>query len=199
MTSPVDVCEQAQGWLLMVILAVVAAAACGCRPQPDYGALGLVDVTGMVQIDGGPAAGCHVVFESEDGSFSHGITAADGRYRLMYTSERSGVLPGRKTVRITSCPVGDSTPAEGCRERIPAAYNAASTLVVEVPPTGGRFDFTIPAAERGLPPQPGEPDRRSGRGPERRPVRRASRSPAAGGSPARGCCRRRRFAARHRR
>lgn len=40
------------------------------------------------------------MFQSQDQTYSTGRTDAQGRYVLMFNSEKSGVLPGEKIVRI---------------------------------------------------------------------------------------------------
>ncbi len=129
------------GYALIALLLVIV----GCQRgrKPDYGSLGLANASGTVRLDGAPLANAHIVFEDEDGSFSHAVTDAAGRYRMMYSSEQSGVLPGRKTVRITLQPIGEDAPADRSGERIHAGYNEESQLTVEVVAGSNTFNFEL--------------------------------------------------------
>lgn len=89
-----------------------------------------------------------VIFENlENGTFSFGRTDATGRYTLMFDSVQPGVTKGRKTVRIkTAGSFGEGDPdarSTGVKELLPACYNSASTLTVEVtgPSTDVNFDL----------------------------------------------------------
>lgn len=140
---------------LCIILLLFASVTAGCpeRRRADYSSLGLVDVSGRVTLDGQPLAGASVCFEAEDRTFSQGQTDTAGRYRLMYNSEQAGVTPGRKTIRIrtavatvgeAAAPTEDHPAAPAPpRERLPACYNTASTLHVEVTPARRTFDFPL--------------------------------------------------------
>ncbi len=126
---------------LVALLVVIA----GCQRgrKPDYGSLGLANAIGRVRLDGAPLANAHIIFEDENGSFSHAVTDAAGRYRMMYSSEQSCVLPGKKTVRITLQPIGEDAPADRSGERIHAGYNEESQLTVEVAPGNNSFNFEL--------------------------------------------------------
>ncbi len=130
-------------------LAVVATAASlliGCQGgmQPDYAALNLAEVTGRVTYDGNPLADGYIIFENENGTFSYGNTDSSGSYRLMYNSEKSGIAPGMKTVRITGQSFSDEEEEfSDAPERIPAKYNTQSELRVEVVPGSQTHNFDL--------------------------------------------------------
>lgn len=125
---------------LILGLAAVALAGCGSGIETDYSHLDLVNVSGTVTYDGKPLPEALVTFEAEDGTFSYGMTDESGHYKLMFNSEKSGVLTGPKTVRIeTGVPISDEEGGgEGDVERprptvnVPAAYNSQSKLKVTV-------------------------------------------------------------------
>ena len=138
--------------------AVVASAAAllsGCSDPlaTDYSGLGLVEVSGTVTLDGDPLPGATVIFEADDQTYSFGRTDASGRYELMFNSEKSGVLPGRKIVRITMGPIGEEAdagePDEGGVSpapdgvAIPGRYHARSELTADVSAERHEFDFNL--------------------------------------------------------
>jgi hypothetical protein len=71
----------------------------------------------------------------------------------MFNSEKSGVIPGRKIVRITMGPVGEEADAGEADEgedspalpgaAIPARYNANSELTADVSAERKEFDFNL--------------------------------------------------------
>lgn len=92
---------------------------------------GPVPVEGVVTFDSKPLEGATVMFRPAQGRPSVGKTDAAGRYRLRYTSERDGAVPGTHVVSITTLDdSGDTGPTT--KEPIPAKYNSASELSVTV-------------------------------------------------------------------
>lgn len=130
-----------------VVVAVAAVAGCwSSTPRMDYSKAGLVEVGGTVRFGGEPLAGAIVLFENpENGTFSYARTDQAGRYALMFDSVQPGVTKGRKTVRIkTSGSLGEDDPgARSGPERIPARYNAESSLTVEVTADSSATDFDL--------------------------------------------------------
>jgi hypothetical protein len=132
---------------------VVVFLLAGCQKGTDYSDLHLVDVTGKVTMDGQPLPGVTVRFEGPPLRFAEGKTDASGNYRLMYDSNQAGCLPGDKTVRIMSGPVGEAAdedaPGEGAvavpisNVSIPAKYNRSSELRANVSPANKTFDFEL--------------------------------------------------------
>jgi hypothetical protein len=128
-------------------------AGCGGQRQVDYSGLGLVDVHGTVTLDREPLAGVQVVFEAADRTYSSGRTDASGRYQLMFNSEKSGVVPGVKTVRIRTAGAadeeesaareGEEAAAASTPETVPACYNAKSQLQVTVEGSSQTFNFDL--------------------------------------------------------
>ena len=102
---------------------------------------GLVAVEGNVTFDGQPVEEGSIAFEPADGAGpSAGGTIQQGKYAL---AADAGVLPGKKTVRITAVRKtgkqvagglsGDSeTMVDVVEKYIPAIYNEKSTLTCEV-------------------------------------------------------------------
>lgn len=127
---------------------------CGGVQPPDYQSLGLVEVSGKVTLDGAPLAGVTVIFESEDRSFSQGMTDAGGLYRLMYNSEQAGVKPGPKTIRIHSGELGEGAPEDGGEGEegqpappsgpaVPACYGVESKLRIDVTSSLGPVNLDL--------------------------------------------------------
>ena len=140
---------------------------CGVAPQTDYGKLGLVDVTGVVTLDGSALPYAVVTFENpETGQFSYGQTNDSGHYQMQLDSEMAGVVPGEKLVRISTTKKvlglntaeeggsseggeeegeGDAEPSTDARthELVPARYNKESELKVTVSDSEKTFDFEL--------------------------------------------------------
>jgi hypothetical protein len=133
---------------LVVLACVVAAIGCGPgRPTTDYQPLDLVNISGQVTLDGTPVVAAEVIAAAPNGSFSRGITDERGRYRLWFDSRRPGVTKGPKVVRIRGTPVADGetdpdTQPAGS-DALPARYNAASVLRIEVSRELSDVDFNL--------------------------------------------------------
>lgn len=149
-------------WVAMpAMLACLVAALVGCGGQnADYGQLGLVSISGTVTLDGEPVAGAAVYFYEPDESYCFGVTDAMGEYTMMLNSEKSGVTPGKKTVKISTAsnPLGDAAEspegemaeeedpdakAGGASEQIPACYNKDSKLEIDVSASDSSLDFEL--------------------------------------------------------
>jgi hypothetical protein len=129
-----------------VLLLAVVLAVSGCDSTAiDYSDLELIPVTGKVTLDDKPLVGARVRFIGDDGSGSEGVTDADGNYRLRYDSNKMGAKPGKKKVTITTAAVAamDDPDAPGEGERIPAKYNSATELTVEVYRGQTMHDFAL--------------------------------------------------------
>lgn len=124
-------------------VACLAVAACcgmltGCGGGPDdMPELG--QVAGTVTLDGSPLEGAEIAFQPTEGRPSHGTTDAEGKYTLKYTEQEEGARVGKHKVRITTyreADPGADDPAlqQALPERIPAKYNAETTLEAEVKP-----------------------------------------------------------------
>lgn len=137
-------------WAGLALLCL-ATGCWGGPPRMDYSKAGLVQVGGVVKLGGAPLPGALVIFENpENGTFSFGRTDAAGRYTLMFDSVQPGVTKGRKTVRIkTAGSFGEGDPdarSAGGKELVPACYNAASKLAVEVSGPSRDVNFELNAA-----------------------------------------------------
>lgn len=137
----------------LLLLVGLCITGCGGGLNTDYGKLDLASVTGTVKLDGQPLAGVMVKFEDEEQRFSSGITDSAGHYRLMFNSEKSGVLPGAKIVRFSSAAAADPEAASeednperpAPKEIIPACYNKESKIAVAVKSGSQSFDFDLKA------------------------------------------------------
>ena len=121
-------------WLLLAM----AAAGCGGA------GVTLGDVEGVVMLDGQPLANATVEFVPDTSVKnvrpSVGETGPDGKYKLRFTRERTGAVVGKHKILITTfSPTGDGK----FKERVPAIYNTASTLVREVQPQANWLDFDL--------------------------------------------------------
>jgi hypothetical protein len=143
--------------LFLFSLSVCCLSLTGCNGgvQADYDKLGLVEISGTVTLDGQPLSGAVVMFEAPDTTFCYGTTDASGRYTLKLNSEKTGVVPGEKVVRIsTTARTGeesinngdeedpDEKPADGA-EKVPACYHADSKITVQVTESDANFNFDL--------------------------------------------------------
>lgn len=124
--------------LLSCLCLMVIALGCNQQAAPDYASLGLAEVSGTIRMDQAPLANAHVMFEAPDKTYSFGKTNGSGKYTLMFNSQQSGVLPGKKIVRIQLGKFSeedDDEPAvgEGAADRDPVLE--ISTDASELPQT----------------------------------------------------------------
>lgn len=120
------------------ISSCVTTVACS-RKSP--GTPDLAAASGVVTLDGKPLGDAIVLFTSDAGMSSFGTTDTSGRYAVAYRSNLKGAAIGPSTVRITTNLT--QLPGAGYRDPIPAKYNTASTLKVEVKPGANTFDFPL--------------------------------------------------------
>jgi hypothetical protein len=124
----------------LLLMAVSSLGIAGCSSSsadmPE-----LAPVSGVVTLDGKPMSNVSVVFESENGQIATGHTDAEGHYELLFRDGEKGAEIGKNTVRIET--VLDAPPPPGYRDPIPAKYNKASQLTVEVKPGDNTHDFAL--------------------------------------------------------
>jgi len=128
------------GSVRLLLIAIFSTAILGCS-SPAADMPELAPVSGVVTLDGKPVTNASVVFESEKGQMAFGNTDAEGRYELNYRDGYKGAELGKNKVRIET--VLDAPPAPGYRDPIPAKYNRATELTVEVQPGANTHDFAL--------------------------------------------------------
>ncbi|EAQ80727.1 hypothetical protein DSM3645_11941 [Blastopirellula marina DSM 3645] len=105
----------------------------GCGPRGDKE---IVEVEGTITLDGQPLPGATVLFVPGKSRPSGGRTDENGHYELHYTDRQKGARIGLNRVQITTAQgpseTADGQPIAAIAERIPAQYNAASTLQFNV-------------------------------------------------------------------
>jgi hypothetical protein len=119
---------------------VVMLAGCGGGGGPPLGT-----VSGFVSLDGEPLKEATVTFAPASGRPSQGMTDGEGRFTLDYTPGRPGAVIGEHRVRISTegyVQRPDGT-VEERKERVPAAYNARSTLTATVQAGGNDCSFDL--------------------------------------------------------
>lgn len=124
----------------MIGVAFVSLLIAGCGSD-DRPALGRV--SGVVTIDGQPAAGIGVVFSQAGFRSSSGLTNDRGEYELQYLKGVRGAVLGEHRVRIES--VGNE--GDGPRLRIPRRYNRDTELTARVERGSNEFDFSLELGE----------------------------------------------------
>lgn len=142
---------------LLAVCICCSLSGCGVSPTADYSKINLLNGSGSVTLDGNPLSSAIVTFESEDGQFSYAMTDSNGRFKLQFDSVKSGVTPGKKTVRISTthkilglnAEEGDATESrEGSMkaspvELVPERYNKKSELTVVVSRDKSHFEFSL--------------------------------------------------------
>jgi hypothetical protein len=132
------------GWMAC---AALLSSGCGGASGPE-----LIAVCGTVLLDGKPLPNATVRFVPEvQGAEAvrpaSGVTDDNGRYALEYSSSRSGALPGKYKVVITTARAPDEdeegNPTPAVPETIQDVYNINSTLAADVGADKGEFDFKL--------------------------------------------------------
>lgn len=147
--------------LVIALVPLMWLSGCSATNDIDYGSVDLVSVSGSVALDGKPLTGAVITFEDPaNGTFSFARTDSDGEYTLQFDSQMDGVIPGKKTVQISTTrnvlglkgeegvEEGESSSEEGdtpkaAEEAVPACYNKESKLTVEVTSSTTTFDFDL--------------------------------------------------------
>jgi hypothetical protein len=129
---------------------------CGGSSDPDYGALGLVDISGIIKLDGTPVPDVEVRFvTADDRTYSIGRTDSKGFYQLMFDTSKSGIIPGKKIVQLYQRKPSESGTTEGnigdeegadpdmiiATGSIPGCYGPESKVEVEVLKSQTDFDI----------------------------------------------------------
>jgi hypothetical protein len=126
-----------------LILATLLLAVAGC----GKGDVQLSRVHGRVTLDGQPLARAAVILAPLGGAGgpAYAVTDDDGRYEVAYTHDRKGAVVGECIVRIKTGfqSIEDEEQRRVRRETVPERYNTQSTLVVNVQPGGGPYDFEL--------------------------------------------------------
>ena len=142
----------------LLICAVTLVAITGCSADADYyGQVNLVDVSGVIKLDGQPVSGAVVVFQDlKTGLESYAKTDSSGEYRLRFDSKKHGVIPGEKRVIVSTTLTipglesddegeeGEGNAASKRRDGIPAAYRGKKTVLrASVGDSDATFNFNL--------------------------------------------------------
>ena len=140
---------------LALALAFVSLVCSGCfGVSTDYSKVDIAQVSGTVTLDGKPLSGVTVLFEAPDQTVAFGTTDASGSYVLQFNTEKAGVTPGPKVVRIRGGGFGEDTEAaeeseeEGAAPApattdVPACYNSDSKLQATVASGSQTINFDL--------------------------------------------------------
>ncbi len=114
--------------LIASVLVVGSGLLSGCGSSGPT----IAPVVGKVLLDGSPLEGVMVEFQPTDkGRPSVGYTDEEGTFKLRYSRERWGALPGTHIVRVDfDHDAGSGTPRPSFK--IPRRYNVESELTQEV-------------------------------------------------------------------
>ena len=148
--------QRVVGAMLLCGLFLVTLAGCaGSKPDlPE-----VVPVTGVVTLDGAPAAGVNVTFipvGSTAGGASYGATDAGGKYELKSNDGRPGAAVGEFKVVCSKwvmpdgsdyvgVPGGPSPMEAGAKEKLSPKFSDenATALKATVPAGGGTVNFEL--------------------------------------------------------
>jgi len=129
--------------LVALWAAVLAAGGCSSRVRgmPDLAA-----VSGRIVLDGRPLAKVAVIFSSEKGHSSLGITDEQGHYSLKFIGNHRGAEIGRHLVALDGLGGLDHPPGPNFKNPVPAEFGVKSTLTADVKPGTNtiNFDLTTP-------------------------------------------------------
>jgi hypothetical protein len=126
--------------VLAAIVACCAVAGCG---EKIKGLPQLATVRGTITLDGKPLAKTGVIFSSEKGHSSIGVTDDLGRYELRFIRGYSGAEVGKHTVRLDGLSGLDHPPGPGFKNPMPAKFNSASKLTADVAPGDNTINFDL--------------------------------------------------------
>ncbi len=138
--------SRVRSWVAFLALPSLVGFGCGSGDG-----LPRQPISGTVALDGRPLDGGRIEFQPVGPGVATGAAIEQGSYRV---AREAGPTPGRYRVNISS-PVETGGPSEpegsapgrgqpGATERIPARYNASSTLTVEVKANStDPIDFTL--------------------------------------------------------
>ncbi len=130
-------------FVFSAICGVLLFTGCGGSSNGRYA------LSGSVNFQGAPLDSGAIEFVAPDASQQTGGTIQDGSYSI---PAANGLPPGKYKVKITSVesaevagPPGPESMKPTGKDKIPAAYNSATTQEVEVTAGGANaFDFDIP-------------------------------------------------------
>jgi hypothetical protein len=119
----------------------VVSSGCGSS-GPELG-----QVTGTVTMDGQPVPGLNITFApAEKGPTSVGGTNQEGRYKLLYNTDRQGAVLGKHNVIIRSGERDtdeDGKPTGPKPVKIPAKYSQAGELTADVKAGSQEINFEL--------------------------------------------------------
>ncbi|MDR2643766.1 MAG: carboxypeptidase-like regulatory domain-containing protein [Planctomycetaceae bacterium] len=135
----------------LAVFFTVLFSGCGSSDNGSYSELQLANVKGTITFDGQPLANAQIQFE-QNGSFSYGVTDANGNYQMHFDTKHTGVCPGQCIVRVWTTMKGPGFDEllqgnQGntvSKEIIPVQYNHESKLTAAVEPMKSQsFDFDL--------------------------------------------------------
>ena len=119
------------------VLVVLVCLLSGCGNK-----YGTTAVSGSVTLDGKPLKGATVIFYPTEGGRANSTskTNDDGEYKLNYTHDSEGAVPGSYKVLISKIKIVNDHEVE----TLPLRYNSDSSTVVEVVKRGkNQFKFEL--------------------------------------------------------
>lgn len=137
-------CRPKQTLINSVVLSILALGLTGCGKSGPK----LAEVEGTVTLDGKPLADVMLEFQplGGKGSPSVGYTDKNGRFRLRFSRQKWGALPGEHLVRIDfDHEPGSDQPAPPFK--FPAKFNKQSDLKRQLVVGSNHFPFELASAD----------------------------------------------------
>lgn len=130
-------------WLLLLL--TVFFLGCGDSVPENAAWRGDPEVSGTVLLDEEPLKNASVSFHNSQDDLLQTVTDSAGRYTLDLTSQGSAAI-GKYAVRIHASPSSAGSELTDV-DRIPARYNEATELVVDIVDGQNTIDFRLESEE----------------------------------------------------
>ena len=149
-----SVFDRISGRMTAAVCGVICMLAIfGCGKSNARPGIETLPVTGLVTLDGKPLAGADVMFATAEGASFAARTKDDGSYQLEGLAGRGAACKGACQVVISRYLKPDGSPLGPeefpalvqATESLPPKYSfpGETTLSVDVPEQGGKFDFPL--------------------------------------------------------
>jgi len=123
--------------LCFVVFVCLFAAGCG-EKGPNT-----ATITGTITLDGRPTASIDVMYEPEMGRPGYGYTDESGQYKIRFTQNSDGCIPGKNRVTLRAYTI----PGDHRTQFLPKRYNEDANdnpdLHVDVKPGPNVFNFDV--------------------------------------------------------
>lgn len=142
----------------MTVFCFAALLCIGCGGGSDNAVPELMEVSGMVTLNGEPLTNASVIFTPQPGTQGNGgvgVTDNNGKYTLLHKSNNPGIEPGKYDVTFSKWAMPDGSPIpEGktaadveAKDIIPEKFKTVTESgprnIAEVKASGDTFNFDL--------------------------------------------------------